>query len=296
MFRDFFQRKGEKVRAALFLSGQGTNAENLLEFRLKTPESAWEPVVMVTDRPETSAAGKLAEKYDLPLVELDIREFYRKNGMERVSIATEEGMRIRHEWTAGLRRLLLPYRIDFGVMAGFVPLTNIVEDFPCLNVHPGDLTIEEKGSRILAGLHCVPIETAILKRHKSLRSSVIVVQPFTPGASEMDSGPIIGISAPVLLDLKGSTYEELEEVYRRREGKAKAEASNDLLAQVAAWNLECLKRNGDWIVLPPSVEDFAAGKFLLDDENGLVRKENDAYIKLKTVEYISAAENNPVPR
>lgn len=96
-----------------------------------------------------------------------------------------------------LRELVLPWKIDFGVLAGFVPLCNITADLPCLNVHPGDLTVETDGRRILAGLHFKPVETAILAGHPALRSSVILAQPFEgSGEAEMDSGPVLGVSRP----------------------------------------------------------------------------------------------------
>ena len=145
MIRNFLKKDGASpFRAAVFLSGTGTNAARILERRMRKKSSPWEPVAVVTDRP-ASAAADLARRFSLPLVEHDIAAFYRDRGMDRVSLAGADGMRIRGLWTDALRTMLEPYRIDFGIFAGFVPLTNIVSDFPCLNVHPGDLLVEENG-------------------------------------------------------------------------------------------------------------------------------------------------------
>ena len=81
MFKVFFERNDDFARAALFLSGTGTNAVNLLTRLKNNPEAHfWRPAVMVTDRPESSAARTLAARFDIPLVESDIAAFYRSFG------------------------------------------------------------------------------------------------------------------------------------------------------------------------------------------------------------------------
>ena len=135
--RIFMEISPAKPAAALFMSGSGSNAERLLSELQKTSAPSWRPVAIVTDNPQGSRAAELAKSYSLPLIALDIREFYRMRGEQKISLATERGREIREEWTDELRRLLQPFRPDFGILAGFVPLCNITGDFPCLNVHPG---------------------------------------------------------------------------------------------------------------------------------------------------------------
>ncbi len=248
--------------AALFLSGSGTNAEVLLRDIFSNPEDQpWIPAVLVTDRPETSSARKLAEEYSLPLIEHDILRFYQQNGCGRVTIATEEGMRIRELWTEELRRKLAPYSIDFGILAGFMTLCNITKDFPCLNVHPGDLTVVENGKRLFAGLHLGPMETAILRGYPDFRSSVIAAQGVSIGGNEMDEGPVLGVSDPVPIDLRGHTPEELKEVHALRQGKKRSEYKNDILARIAEENVNALKEQGDWQLFPRVVRDYAERRF-----------------------------------
>ena len=235
--------KRKYAKAVIFLSGTGTNAEKLLSSPSYGRE--WHCCAIVTDRPEKSRARLLAEQYGIPLVEEDIFRFYAEHGLSKISIATEEGYRVRQLWTDALRKRLAVFQPDFGLLAGFVPLTNIVGDFPCLNVHPGDLTVKQDGKRMLTGLHTLPVRKAILAGFDHLRSSVLIATPFTPGAPEMDHGHI---SARIPVDLCGHPLEELRE-------------NGDLLEEVAAHNLETLKHAGDWDLFPRVAADFAAGRF-----------------------------------
>lgn len=274
---------GKAPHGAIFMSGGGSNAEKVLEFREKTSAS-WLPAVIITDAPETSRATEIAAKFDLPLVELSIREFYRQHGENKISLATENGRHIRQLWTDALREKIAPFAIDFGILAGFMPLCNITGDFPCLNVHPGDLTVERDGRRLFVGLHAIPTELAIVNNFKTIRSSVIIAQPYTGKGGEMDSGPILGISPELQLDLQGFTCAQLLEIYNNRPERKPAGGWKDALSEIASTNQERLKEKGDWVVFPQVVNDFAAGKFAI--ENGdLYFKEDDTWKKTTTREY-----------
>ena len=292
--RKFIEAKGVMLNGALFVSGSGSNAEKVLAYELSGAERRWNPALLVTDAPGKSRAGEIASAFGLPLVALDIREFYRERGESRVSLATEKGREVREEWTCELRRLVQPYGIAFGILAGFVPLTNITGDFPCLNVHPGDLTVEADGRRILVGLHTVPVEKAILGGFSSMRSSVIIAQPYTGSGGEMDSGPILGVSGEVEIDLGGHELCELEAIASARPGARPPGGYKDLLEEIAAVNQTTLKEKGDWIVLPRVVRDFAGGRFALGDGDILNYCTGGKWIGVKTVEYRASGEGVPV--
>jgi len=267
------------------MSGGGSNAEKLLDFVRAGRDCKWKPSVIVTDAPEKSRARIIAANYGLPLIELDIAKFYRERGEPRVSLMTETGRKIREEWTGKLRELLKPFPVDFGILAGFVPLSNITSDFPCLNVHPGDLTVEKNGRRILVGLHTVPIENAILEGFLEMRSSVIIAQAYTGAGGEMDSGPILGISSPVKIDLRGKSPEELRKTAAARPAKRPPGGFRDILEDIAKANQEILKENGDWIVFPPAVNDFAAGNFARDEKEKLFYRADNVWKPVKTITY-----------
>ena len=270
MSKPFFTAHGARPKAGIFLSGSGSNAETLLKTLAQLPHSPLEIPVLITDAPLTSRARELGKFFSIPVIELDIKQFYLERGETRVSIATPSGQRIREEWTDQLRGLIAPLGLDFGIFAGFVPLTNITADFPCLNVHPGDLSYLKNGRRLLVGLHTIPIELAILEGLDYMRSSVIVVEPYSGAGGEMDSGHLLGISAKVPLDLMGHTREELASCLPLRPAKRPKGGYADALETVAKANQNMLKENGDWIVLPKTVLNFAQGKYGMDDDGKLL--------------------------
>lgn len=276
-----------QASAAIFLSGSGSNAEKILAARAAAGKNAPFTVnVLVTDRPESSRAEEIGQAYDIPVVALDIRAFYRERGQTRVSIATAEGRAVREAWTDELRGALQDYAVDFGILAGFVPLTNITGDFPCLNVHPGDLTYEKEGRRYLVGLHTVPVERAIIEQLPAMRSSVILAVPYTGCGDDMDSGPILGVSAPVKIDLCGESWESLEAVMAERPPKRPAGGFKDRLEEVAKVNLERLKTGGDWEVFPKVVFDFARGLFGREGDDLFFRMGNK-WMPIETIVYRS---------
>lgn len=277
-----FLEKRQCPSVAIFMSGTGTNAEKVLENR---DAEAWQPVVIVTDAPDNSRAAEIAANFSLPLVALDIRKFYREHGESRTSLQSERGREIRGLWTIELRRLLSEYQIDFAILAGFVPLSNITADFPCLNIHPGDLTVEKDGHRLLVGLQSIPVETAILHGCDAMRSSVIIAQSYSGVGGEMDSGPILGISSAVPIDLQEHDLRDLSAIAENRPATRPVGGYKDSLADVANHNLELLKRSGDWCVLPGVVNDFAAGNFATADDGSLKFCVNGIWQKITTVEY-----------
>ena len=281
----FLNKKKSSQNAAIFMSGSGTNAEKVLDSIAGQKEPSWTPSVIITDAPLKSRAPVIASKFGIPLIENDIKQFYKDRGEERISLLTKNGRRIRQEWTDKLREMLLPFQIDFGILAGFIPLTNITADFPCLNIHPGDLTVERKGKRLLVGLHTLPIETAIMNEMQELRSSVIIAETYTGEGGEMDSGPILGISGPVLIDFMGFSLQELKKAAQERPSKRPMGGYNDILVAVAKHNLERLKQQGDWIVFPGVVNDFASGKFAIDQSKKLHYRQKNEWIAVKTVIY-----------
>lgn len=275
----------QKPQVGIFLSGSGTNAERVLACLAALPEAPVKVTALVTDAPETSRARELGERFGVPVVASDIRKFYEAHGERRVSIATPRGQEIRRLWTDELRTLIAPYEFDFAVFAGFVPLTNLTEDFPCLNVHPGDLTYLVHGERMLVGLHTIPIERAILAGLDYLRSSVIIAQAYTGKGGEMDSGPVLGVSGEVPLELQGKKIEQLQEVFAQRPSQRPKGGYGDILEEVAKANQESLKVHGDWVVLPRVVMDYADGRYALDDEGKLWYLAGKTWLPVETVEY-----------
>ena len=292
MSKVFIKVLKKKPEAAIFLSGNGSDTEKILsDFADHKDERHWIPKLLVTDRPKTSRARVIAEKFGLPLIEHGIAAFYRSHGSSHVTVATPEGRRIRELWTESLLEKLRPYDLDFAVLAGFITLTNIAAVLPCLNVHPGDLTYEKDGRRLLTGLHTVPVELAILEGLDHLRCSVILVRPFSGKADEVDSGHILGISEKMPLDLKGHSLEELRAVFRSRTHGHFHGANRDLLFDLANYNQERLKSAGDHIVYHRVIDDFAAGLFSESGSGALLYRGQP----VKTLEYRTDGSILPIP-
>ena len=280
----FFEKKpGKPARIAIFLSGSGTNAEKVLDLWKNLGEKAeFEPVCLVTERPKTSRTLELSKKYNVPAVCVGLKDFYTKHGLQTTSLATEEGRKVRELWTDQLRKEIEPYKIDFAVFAGFVPLCNITSDYPCLNVHPGDLTYEVDGQRKLVGLHTIPIKEAFLHGLDYMRSSVIIASAFSDGGDGMDEGLILGVSQAVSTDLKGMILEDIQ-------GELKKSPLSKTMKTLLDDNQEKLKIHGDWQVLPSVVQDFSAGKMAEDANGSLLIKVNKKWVP---VEYIVYKDSN----
>lgn len=267
--RSFFEKKSAAdARIALCLSGTGSNARVLLH-QSRLADAGFEVAVLFTDQPETSAAEKLAAEYNIPCESLDIRQFYAGHGESEIKLDTPRRRELRNLWSGKVWEILQPYHCDFAVFAGFIPLNDLPDKLPCLNVHPGDLTVEKNGERIYAGLHYLPVERAICNGENALRSSVILVPGFSQ-SQVIDGGPVLGISAPVKIDLGGAAVEELQKI---RSFRSKG-PYNDKLREVAKNNVETLKTDGDHVVMPQVVKLFAAGRYGSDAENNTFFKDD----------------------
>lgn len=255
--------------SAIFMSGTGANAEKILRKYAKNTVSPFHISCIVTDRPKSSRASALAEQFNIPLISHGLKDFYAQNGLLSTSLATSKGQEMRERWTDALRTQLARHHIDFGIFAGFIPLTNITADFPCLNVHPGDLTVETDGQRLLVGLHALPIEIAILSGHRHLRSSVVLPKTYAGSGDGMDDGHILGISPEVPIDLRGECLTDLQQIAQSRPSRRPRGGYGDQLEAIANHNLDLLKYHGDLVVFPQVIDAFARGHYLQDDTGTL---------------------------
>ena len=273
----------DPARTVIFLSGGGSDAEAVLNY-LAAGKHAFRAVALATDAPLGSRARELGGLYRIPVVELDLKKFYRERGEESIRLDSPHRCTLRQEWSDALYSMLAPFAPELGILAGFIPLTNLAGRFPCLNVHPGDLTLEDgSGRRMLAGLHILPVERAILAGYGNLRSSVILAQPYTgDGSREMDTGPVLGVSEAMPLELEGATIDELAAL---RAARIPGKRVDDKLRRLALENVERLKVVGDHIVLPRAAEDFAAGRFYAEGKTVGFLTESGEVRRTLTVEY-----------
>ncbi len=265
----------------IFMSGKGSNAEILIKYSQNTKDCAFKIVGLVTDRPSKCRANEIGMTYNLPVLAVDIFDFYLKHGEENIGLINERRKEIRDLWTKELQKEIINsgLEVDFILLAGFEPLSNITCDYIALNIHPGDLTIEKNNLRILNGLGIKPIEIAIVEGINYLRSSVIIAQAYTGLDSDIDAGPILGVSEKMAIDYQGYNLKFLQEQYRNRPQKL-VKGFCDNLREVARFNLARLKEEGDHIVFPRAVDDYAKGLFEVNGEQLSYKN-----TLIKTVEY-----------
>lgn len=289
--KPLFPKLDRPARVIVLMSGSGSNAEVLIRAS-RMEQSPFTVSALVTDRPERCRAREISAMYHIPLVECDIFDFYKKNGENSIRLDTPHRRELRNEWNAMLEKAIEPFAPDFGALAGFVPLTNLAAKLPLLNVHPGDLTAtDENGRRLYTGLHHLPVEMAILDGVAGLRSSVILAQPYSgDGNTEMDSGPVLGVSSLVAPKLDGAVLARLKKLYEIRiPGVTPA----DRLREVADASLEELKIHGDHVIFPRVVADFARGRYAVDASEQLYYEVDGKFVPVKTVEYPENA--SPIP-
>jgi len=269
------------ARTAILLSGEGSNAEAILRY-CRAGKRAFSPELVVTDTPR-SRAREIAHAAGLPLLLSDIRAFYASSGEESIRLDTPRRRELRRAWSDGLGRELDRYGIELVLFAGFMPMTSLTEKFPCLNVHPGDLTVTAPdGSRPFAGLHYKPVEDALCGGMTYLRSSVILAQPYAgDGKSDMDSGPVIGVSRKIPVEIAPDTPETLSELRAARSGRSPF----DRLRRLAESHIRRMKLLGDHVIFSRAAEDFARGRFALDDGGGLLFFDGGAWTPVLSVTY-----------
>ena len=269
-----------KKKTIVMMSGTGSNAEALLEYS-KKPECAFEISAIFTDRPDRCRAYEIGKNFNCEVLESDIFEYYRSHGEKGIGLINERRNQLRDQWTFEVEKMIddAGYRPDFLLLAGFEPLSNITKDFVALNVHPGDLTVERNGKRFLNGLALKPIELAILEGFECIKSSVIIAQAYTGKDEDVDSGPILGISKPMKLDLQGHTLDELRAINAVRPAK-RPKGHVDLLHELADLNQDRLKKCGDHVIFPQAANDYAKGLFEIKNGKTLYRGQ-----EVVTVEY-----------
>jgi folate-dependent phosphoribosylglycinamide formyltransferase PurN len=239
---------GRAMRVAAFMSGSGTNLIKILEHQkglaAQGGPPAYEITVIVTDTPSSNASG-IATAHNVPLVELDIKAFYRAHGRD-----SRRDLTLRPAFDRLIVERLAPFEPDTAVLAGYMSIVTypLLEAFPgrMINVHPADLRITEGGRRKYTGDRAVA--DAILAGEPFLRASTHIVR------EEVDCGEVLMVSDPLPVELpQGITREELARPDNRT-----------LLLRIASEHQDRLKRIGDWIILPRTLELMAQGRYALD--------------------------------
>lgn len=142
-------------------------------------------------------------------------------------------LRIREEFDQQVVELLWPFQAQVIAYAGYMSVVTrpLINSYLGINVHPADLSIEENGQRKYVGGWA--LRQAIENGEKSVRATTHIVEPC------VDGGRILMISKEV--GISGQAH----------------------LIQ------ERLKREGDWVIFPLTLEYLAEGKYAEDSTGNL---------------------------
>lgn len=243
------------MRVACFVSGSGTNARKIIERSLQEG-SSYEVVLVFSDVRDSRTrmngekmckAKDIAEDYGISYENRDIRDFYSAKGVKRSDLS------VRPEFDEKVVEAIEPYEVDLIANAGYMSIMTapILEEYKgrIVNVHPADLRIMEGNERKYTGIHVV--EEAILAGEDELRSTTHIVR------RKVDYGEILLVSEPVQVELpEGISVEELLE-------------DEDLLSSVVDEHQNRLKRIGDWVIYPLTIQMIGEGKFALDGKGNV---------------------------
>lgn len=270
----------DPMRLAIMMSGSGTNAKKIIERYLADKERGdvtFRPVVIFTDNPNSKAERIAREDYkssglEIALVTNPIREFYAKKSAEM------KDMLVRDEYDRQQANMFQDFGIDAIAMAGYdwVISPSLCDFFTLVNVHPGDLRVlNDHNKRKYFGLGWVPSAKAILDGKQYVHTSVHLV------TSELDGGPLMGLSAPepvpqqvaplqnrrVLLGEGMNSLKEVMDYVRQNPDMPDADiASKFPIYGFAKDCQERLKVNGDWIVFPQVISDLSRGNYQQDKQ------------------------------
>jgi len=236
---------GRKMRVALFISGSGTNGVKIIQRSLDT-QSNFEVSLIFSDVRDTrtkrsgskrSRAKDIADEYEISYEYVDIRDFYKDRGLKRTDLS------IRPDFDRLVLEKLSKYELDLLINAGYMSIMTpvLLSEYNgrIVNVHPADLSLMDGDQRKYVGIHVV--EEAILAGEQELRSTTHIVREV------VDGGEILVISKSVPVKL-GRTIEEFLDDKKLRKG-------------IVSTHQTRLKEEGDWVVLPMTVQMISEGRF-----------------------------------
>ncbi len=234
--KELYKPKNEPMRIAAFMSGKGSNLRKILEMQKALgEESPFRVVLVFSDvKDETKcSAKKLAEEHNIEYHCNDIKDYYERRGKDKTD------MNERKEYDRETSKMLRDKKIDAVAMCGYMSITTgeIFNTFLTVNVHPADLRIlDGNGKRLFAGCNGAQCIKWLIKNNSSeMRTTTHIVN------EDVDGGPILMVSEPVLIDRKLSD----------------------------SGNLERLKEKGDWKIYPETIKRLAEGRFWAD-ESGVI--------------------------
>jgi len=243
---------GMHMRVACFMSGSGTNARRIIE-RSQQYKAGYRVELIFTDvKDETldkegkkaCSALDIAKEQGIAYECVDIMDYYASRGH-----SSKKDLSLRPDFDKMVVAAIENHKIDLIALAGYMSITTrpLLDryDGRIINVHPADLTVTQNGERRYVGVHTV--RDAILAGEQAIRSTTHVVR------EKVDNGEILVVSKSVHIKLpEGITLDKLR-------------VDMELLKSVVEEHQGRLKREGDWVIYPLTVEMIAEGRFAFDN-------------------------------
>lgn len=232
------------LRVAALMSGSGSNLRKILEKEQELKRNkggfVYKVVVIFSDTFDSKAC-EIGKDFDIPIVTRDLREFYAHRKKPR------SDLRVREEFDRETIRALAPFEAKVAAYAGYMSIATkpLVEAYLGVNVHPADLSIEIEEKRKYVGAHVV--RDAILAGEPSIHSTTHIIEPL------VDGGRLLMISSPLPV--------VPEDPFNPN--------NTDAVRSVADFHQENLKKVGDWVIFPKTLQYIAEGRYAQDDEGKL---------------------------
>lgn len=229
------------LRVAALFSGGASGVRYLLR-----ESGDWAVVAAVASSPDAAGIDPL-ETAGVDVTVRDLRAFC---GERDVDTDDTDARRAFDRATRDHLRSLDP-RPDVVVLSGYrwIVTEPLVDAFPTLNVHPGDLAVERGGERVYTGLDAV--RAAIEAGDRATRSTVHFV------TTAVDAGPVLVRSRPLPVS------RELVRDLRAAETDGLAEGA---IADYADVHQEWMKWAGDGPALATALDLLAAGRVARDGD------------------------------
>jgi phosphoribosylglycinamide formyltransferase-1 len=242
---------GRLMRVACFMSGSGTNARKIIDRSLQH-DSSYRVELIYTDVKDEALdregkkackAFDIAKEYGIAYECVDIMDFYKSHGH-----SSKKDLSLRPAFDRQVVAAIERHRLDIITLAGYMSITTMPlldrYEGKMINVHPADLSIMANGERKYVGIHTV--RDAIIGGEREIRASTHVVR------EKVDNGEILIVSKPVAVKFpQGVTLEGLRE-------------NKELQKSVVEEYQDRLKKEGDWVIYPLTVQMIGEGRFALD--------------------------------
>jgi len=241
------------------MSGKGSNLQKILEWgealRKKRGKAIYQVVAIFSDTFD-SRACEIGKEFDIPVITRDLKSFCAHRGKPRGDL------NLREEFDRETVKALSPFEARVAVYAGYMSIATqpLVNAYLGVNVHPADLSIEVEGKRKYVGSHAV--RDAIAAGEPVLCSTTHIVE------SLVDGGRILMISPPLPVVQAEPSVSRTGHVGNVT-GCPVPEATRALADAMAQDYQERLKKAGDWVIFPRTVQYMAEGRYAQDEAGTL---------------------------